>query len=478
MYCWIYENYVKDKSHNASKKTILYFNNLSLILDYYRELAEIRHKDIYKMKIYHYGERLYSLKVLNHIVWRDMEYYFGAEFNAKAALHMIETTEVKRYNSSYTGQIGKVLNIKAIKANFPKIKTNLFDKMFKYSSRGPIIYSQRKEFQNVYSYDVVSAYAALLLEQEYPYEFIRTEHIVKSAKCHYGRVTIKGLRYKHLHFYPLYLAREIVGRNIISDAKSIMAADEISFYCFLEMELPIIKLGYTYESLTIDDMYYAKTKPLPEESKKTIREYFDQKAQYKGTDDYDSYKRMLNRFFGFFMTTKNNGKSIRDRSIPYQIGLYIISGQRSIMCKFIKKVGINHVVAAHTDGIKVDYDCSAIVEELNKSRDIYKNMGHWEPEEFFEKIEYFSNVQAKYISDGKLGMKHGGTSKEDIEEFLSYADYDEIDFDTEFEKTLNKYIKVCKYGTYIYKYKEMLSFRSMAEGEINPSSQIKILKEG
>lgn len=204
-----------------------------------------------------------------------MKYYFGAEFSAATAIHMIETTEIKRYNSSFTGQIGKILNIDAIKANFPKIRTYLQDKMFNYSSRGAIIYSQCKEFYNVHSYDVVSAYAALLLEQEFPYEFIKTEKIVKGAKCHYGKVTLKGLVFKTPGFYPLYLTRKIDGKNIIKNKKRIMAAGEISFYCFLELELPIITAAYRYSSLEISDLYYANTKPLPQESKETIKQYFD-----------------------------------------------------------------------------------------------------------------------------------------------------------------------------------------------------------
>lgn len=477
MYCWIYENYVKGKSYYASRKTILYFNNLSLILGYYEDKILEKGANYFKLKANSYGARLFSIDIVNHIVWRDMEYYFGAEFNAKAALHMIETTEIEKYNSSFTGQIGKILNIDAIKSSFPKMKSSLQNKMFNYSSRGAIIYSQTKEFQNVYSYDVVSAYTALLLEQEFPYEFIKTDRIVKNAKCHYGKVTLKGLMFKHLGFYPLYLTRQVMGKNIVNNGKRIRAASEISFYCFLELELPIINYAYRYESIEIEDLYYANTKPLPEESKATIRKYFDQKNEHKDTEDYDSYKLMLNRFFGYFIGTKNGGTSIRDRHIPYQIGIYILSAQRSIMVKLIKKIGIENVVAAHTDGIKTDCDCSDIIKEFNSKRNIYKTMGHWEEKEFFERIEYFSNVQAKYISKGKLGMKHGGISDDDIEEFLADKDYNDISYNTSFYKTMHRYIKTCKYGTYIYKERELFSFKKMSEEGIDDSLSEHVIQE-
>lgn len=64
---------------------------------------------------------------------------------------------------------------------------------------------------------------------------------------------------------------------------------------------------------------------------------------------------MFNRIFGYFITTYEvDGElRIRDKDVPYQIGLWIISKQRQIMLDAIEAVGLENVVAAHTDGIKV-----------------------------------------------------------------------------------------------------------------------------
>jgi hypothetical protein len=49
---------------------------------------------------------------------------------------------------------------------------------------------------------------------------------------------------------------------------------------------------------------------------------------------------------------------------------------------------------------------------------IYRDMGQWDKEAVLEKVQYFSNVKAKYIENGVLKMKHGGICEEDITAFL------------------------------------------------------------
>lgn len=119
------------------------------------------------------------------------------------------------------------------------------------------------------------------------------------------------------------------------------------------------------------------------------------------------------------------------------------------MLDAIEKIGLDNVVAAHTDGIKVVGCFDKEFEELNKKRGlVYKDLGQWGKEEVIDKIKYLSNVKAKYIVNGELKMKHGGISDIDIKHFLMGKSYENIDDKSLIYFTSDK--KICENCNGIY----------------------------
>lgn len=297
------------------KKLYLYANQFNLILEYHLT----HYSEYYRIKEQQIGnKRTIGFTVFDSFTIRDMKYYHGTDkLSPVAAIKVATENKPKRWTSSYTGQIGNVLNINAIKKEFPKINFFLQNKMLMETSQGAIIYASDKEFENVYCYDVVSAYPTILLGK-IPKNFIKSEYKPAKDKVHFGCITIKNFKAKNNRLIPLYRGKEIP-ENCAVIGKRIYAGISYSYYGFIEHELRILKNYYNYEQITLSDVYECEMDYLPNVSRDSIKNVYDNKLKAKGTDDYDGYKQMFNRIFGYFITTyqKDGEIKIRDSEIPY-----------------------------------------------------------------------------------------------------------------------------------------------------------------
>ena len=136
------------------------------------------------------------------------------------------------------------------------------------------------------------------------------------------------------------------------------------------------------------------------------------------------------------------------------------------MVALIQQVGIEHIVSAHTDGVKFDCNADEIVDKVNLRRgEIYKDVGQWKKEEVFDKCFYFSNTVAKYEVNGEIGMKHGGIAEDDVNEFLHNKTYEDINENADFYVTLasSKRLICEKDRTYISKRKVLSSILLMED---------------
>ena len=428
------------------KKLYLYTNQFDLILDYHLN----NDRDYYKTNELRMG-KVIAVNILDWFTVRDMKYFHGTDkLSRAAALKTIEINRPKRWASSYTGQLGRALNIETIKKDFKKLPQSLLNKMLMETSQGAIIYSTTQEHHNVYCYDITSAYPTILLGKV-PKSFVRSSYKPAQGKIHFGKITIKNFIAKNNRMIPLYRGKEIP-KDCVVVGKRIYAGLSYSYYGFIEHELRILKKYYKSEAISITDTYECEMDYLPEEARTSIKTLYDNKLAAKGTEDYDGYKQMFNRIFGYFITTveKNGELKVRDNEVPYQIGLWIISKQRQVMLNAIEEIGIENVVAAHTDGIKTIGCFDSKFEEINKRRgSIYKDLGEWKMEEHIDRIQYLSNVKAKYEVNGELKMKHGGISDTDIDFFLKDKTYDDIDENSEIYFTVGKRIYEEENGIYI-----------------------------
>lgn len=453
----------------AAKKLrfYVYTNHLDLFLRLYKDYPKAK----YKLSVSHIGKKVYALNVANVVSFRDMKYRYGSNnFSAAAAMEIIKKDN-NNIRASFTSNLGKKIEIDSLKEKFNPISKALRTIMINEVPKGAIILAQtRKEFANVYCYDVCSAYIACLLEGRMPSQFIKTK-ILQKGKEHFGRVTIKGLKAKDTKLLTLYKTDKMEGKNIALVGSRVIAAEKYSFYCFLN-EKWIIDQYYNYESFEIDlnNLYLIKFEKLPLKTIKAIQRLYDDKLAAKGQLDYDGFKQIVNRIYGFFLTKreKKNGETdARDYTVPYQIGIWIIHRQRMFICSLIAAVGISHVVSAHTDGVKFDCNADEIVNKINIKRGtIYKDVGQWKKEEVFDKCYYFSNTVAKYQIGNTIGMKHGGIPQIDIDEFLTGKTYDQINGNEDFYLTCSKEIVCEKNRTYIKRNKSLSNFLLIAEGEL------------
>lgn len=451
------------------KRFHVYTNNFDLIWKAY-EKQIIFYRKRYKIQILMVGTKVYGLNLFNIVSFKDMKYKFGSDkFSAAAAIEIICKDKTSN-KSSFTSNLGRLIDIDSIRQKFQPIPLSLREKMMNETPNGAIILANvGKEFTNVHCYDVCSAYLACLLEGRIPSKFIKVDKRQKNQE-YYGRIKYKNLKAKNPQMLVLYGTKKMEGSNIVQVGSRVLAAEEYSFYCFLN-ERWIIDQYYTYDSCEIDydNLYWIQFEKLPLSSIKAIKKLYDDKLAAKGQLDYDGFKQIVNRIYGFFTTKRINkeGKVVaRDYQIPYQIGIWIVHKQRLFMAALIQQVGIEHVVSAHTDGVKFDCNADEIVDKVNLRRgEIYKDVGQWKKEEIFDKCFYFSNTVAKYEVDGTVGMKHGGIAEEDVNEFLHNKTYEDINRDVEFYITLpsTKRVVCEKDKTYISKRKVLSNILLMED---------------
>lgn len=446
----------------------IFTNDLDMFIALYKDYP----KKKYRIDLLKVGGRVFGLNVANIVSFRDMKYKYGSNrFSTDAALEIInkDTTDIR---TSFTSNLGRLIEIDAVKEKFQPITKSLRQTMINEVPKGAIILAQTaKEFYNVHCYDVCSAYLACLLEGNMPSKFIKTKALMRN-KQHFGKVTIKGLRAKNPKLLTLYITDKREGKNIATTGSRVIAAEEYSFFCFLN-EKWIIDQFYTYDSFTIDydNLYFIEFEKLPLKTIKAIRRLYDDKLNAKGQIDYDGFKQIVNRIYGFFITKriKKNGEvDARDYTIPYQIGIWIIHRQRVFMATLIAAVGIEHLVSAHTDGVKFNINADDIVEKINLKRGVlYKDVGQWKKEGVFDKCFYFSNTVAKYQEGELIGMKHGGIPEEDVDEFLIEKTYDDINGNEDFYITINKEIVCEESRTYIQKNQRLANFLLINEGGLD-----------
>ena len=439
-------NYV----YKDNKNIILYTNQLKLIAEYHIHY----HSDYFNIStqtMFKNDKKVIAVKVLDSFVIRDMGYYYGSnKLPVDTCLHLMQHEHIKRWNASYTNKIGTTICIDKIKAKFPAPNAIILNHMLNNTSQGPIIYSSFDEAKNVYAYDVKSAYPAILL-CKMPVKFVKT-NVYDTSKIYFGKITIKNFKAKNKYFLPLYRGKKTPEKCVLS-GKRIFAGEEYSYYGFISHELRLLHY-YNYQDVKISDLHECEMDYLPKESLLSIIKMFDLKNNAKGKPEYAGYKQLFNRIFGYFITTKkvDDKLQIRDKSVPYQIGLWIISQQRQIMLDAIDRVGLNNVVSCHTDGIKTFGNYDDVFDYLNKKRGtIYKDIGFWKKEEHIDRIQYYSNTRAKYKIGDEIGMKHGGINETDINNSIRGLKYDEINENTIIKMTIKEAIMEDKRGTFIAK---------------------------
>lgn len=231
--------------------------------------------------------------------------------------------------------------------------------------------------KNICSFDSNSNYIYVLATKKFPTTpFIETETDNDPDYCYLYNITIEGMKCKlHNTYFPASKCDEITG--LIDDDGNIKEA-QYATMTITDQDLNIIKEVYEIKSITYHWIKKSKAESLPKCMIRLMMEYYNKKAQIKGTGQdslYAMIKSALNCFYGVFVTrnirdeiifdedwkkillTKDNfAKKIEelckgDIFITYQIGAWVTAYARRLLWNFITKLD-QHVVYFDTDCVK------------------------------------------------------------------------------------------------------------------------------
>lgn len=244
--------------------------------------------------------------------------------------------------------------------------------------------------KDVHSIDRSSSYPDVLVNCKFPaskfryrpnleYSTLQRE-IRKSNKAAVFRIAFDNI---HLidEFFPCpYLSRDKCReiRSVICDNGRVLSADHLET-TLTDIDLAIIDSQYTWDNVTVWDVYTARYGYLPDAFRDLVRYYYKQKTQLKGVEGqqiyYDKFKNMVNSLYGMcaqdpvkdnivydsslpdLYTLAGNDpaelltKSNRKAFLPYSVGVWCTAHARRELQEMIDLAGLQFVYA-DTDSVK------------------------------------------------------------------------------------------------------------------------------
>lgn len=339
--------------------------------------------------------------------------------------------------------------------------TELQKMIVKYCNLGALMGSINKnEMHNIFSYDIDSAYIYHIFNDLFPSNKFKRlsvdEYEIKEGYTHFmlARVTLSAkIKYAKKSWYPQPAGAdseydESIGNLRTTATNKIMECKDYILGLWDE-DLELLKEFYDVLLFQPICIYEFELMPLPDELKLIILDLYKNKTKKKASgQNYHTEKIILNRGgYGLWVTKKyldlpksalEEKKTIRvqsDSKVPFQIGSYVVAMQRKLLLNTMQEIGMDHVVAFHTDSIKTDINCDNYFKDYNSNINIYGKMGHFEKEWKADRIYFFNTVRYKADTDKGLIIKHGGIDENDIKDIFN-MEYDDITEETKIEITL------------------------------------------
>lgn len=185
-----------------------------------------------------------------------------------------------------------------------------------------------KVLTNISSYDIVSCYPTQQLTQKFPMKPYRwldidctIERVFKFIGLGYsvvGLYQFKGLRVKNkktpIPYISLSRTESMMYKEVTENGKTKKVScvkldngrileSEFSEMALTEIDLEIVLKQYTFDQIEVVEAMAAKKDYLPEEYRKVIQEYYNNKTKLKGDDSdngiylYTKSKNMLNSVY-------------------------------------------------------------------------------------------------------------------------------------------------------------------------------------
>ena len=332
--------------------------------------------------------------------------------------------------------------------------------------------------KNVYSYDIVSCYPTQQLTQRFPMKPFRwldmrltLERVFKFIGLGYavvGLYQFKGLRLKNKKCPIPYIS---LGRCDALDWKLDNGRILECKYCEIaltEIDLEIVLQQYTFDEIDIIECMVAQKDYLPEEYRKVIQDYYNNKTTLKGdnTDQglylYTKSKNMLNSVYGMSATDPihqeilyNSGeysrssyntmtedeiqKALKRAPFPYQWGLYTTALSRKQLQLAIDLCGDEKILYCDTDSVKCIGE--APILQLNEKLQQKANLvnafaddrngkrhyiGVFEQDAHYDRFITQGAKRYAYEQDGHLNVTVSGVTKQRNEETGEFFAVEEL----------------------------------------------------
>lgn len=431
----------------------------------------------YKVKEQDHGSIINQTTMFKCINLRWVHYYFGIDIgvrkkedentyneNIEAVIKAIsERDPAEAYRVGFTAHLKKKFVTQTTYTDFVITKKgeatsddyNMLKTMAKYSNLGALIGCTRnRELRDIYSYDITSAYIYHLFSNEFPsaeYFSVNPEQYECADKDENAFFIIAKIsaiikpEYFYKEIFPMpagYIAEVLKEKCSITEGGKVKYCEDMVIGLW-DKDLKYINEFYDVLNLNMLKIYQFKLKPLPADLKREMLSLYRKKQRKKELhENYKTEKILLNRGgYGLWVTKKDDtnpytGITSRiqsDWDVPFQIGSYIVALQRELLLEQMQILGMENIVAFHTDSIKTSKCFDEYFERYNESIDICDDLGHFEREWKADRIFFYNSVRYKAVTDkGELIVKHGGIDEKDM--FAVFAmNYDDITKDTEIE---------------------------------------------
>ena len=405
--------------------------------------------------------------------WSPLSDY-ELEYCTRDVSSLVECMKIKMRNDGDTLQTIPLTStgyvrrdcVEALKPLFLDIKELLPDerqyRLLREAFRGGNTHCNRKKsnriLKKVYSYDMSSCYPAQQLTKKFPMTpfkwiddrltFERIDKFIGLGYAVVGRYQFKNIRIKkHVTIPYLSLARtEAFGFRL--DNGRILEAEYVE--CSLtEIDLKIVLKQYDYDEIAIVTAMVAQKHYLPEDYRKVIIRYYENKTKLKGVTDpdqlylYQKSKEKLNGIYGMSAqdpihakiiyndgeytrsdyTTGDADKVLGKAKFPYQWGVYTTAYARAALQEAIDLAG-EKMVYCDTDSVKtlgqVDLTIlnrkrQSIAENNQAYADDLKGnrhyMGVFELDGVYDRFISCGAKRYAYEADGHLSITVSGVSK-------------------------------------------------------------------
>jgi len=334
-----------------------------------------------------------------------------------------------------------------------------------------------KIVKDVYSYDIVSCYPTQQLTQKFPMSPFRwldmrltLDRVFKFIGLGYavvGLYQFKGLRLKKKKTPIPYIS---LGRCEALDWKLDNGRILECSYCEIaltEIDLEIVLQQYTFDELGIIECMVAQKDYLPEEYRKVIQTYFENKTKLKGDDTdqgkylYVKSKNSLNSVYGMSatdpirqeilyaggaytrsgydtMTKEEIANALKRTPFPYSWGVYTTALARASLQKAIDLCG-DRILYCDTDSVKVkgQIDISQLNNKLRRRAEAvgaYADdmngkrhyIGLFELDGYYDRFITQGAKRYAYEQDGHMGVTVSGVTKKRNEETGEYYAVEEL----------------------------------------------------